>query len=208
MSQPPPAVKAHADLNAVLRRVIQRVRISQAPEDTVREVEALLARAEGLLAPHGHPGPYAQAGFGHTQLTQPGPGADPMEFFPYSPVIGVLNPVSPPLHFRVEEGEIRAQGVMEAAYNGPPGAVHGGMVALVLDELLGCVTVVNDRGGYTGTLTIRYLRPTPVGEPLEMRAWIDREEGRKTWARGEIQAGGVKTAEAEGIFIRPQLPPD
>ena len=205
MSQQPPATDTTlTHLNDTLRRVVQQVRVTQAPEETLREAEALLARAEGLLAPHAHPGPYAQAGFEQTRLMQPGPGADPMEFFPYSPVIGKHNPVAPPLHFRVEGGEIHAEGSMGPAYNGPPGAVHGGMVALVLDELLGCVTVVNDRGGYTGTLTIRYLRPTPVGQPLSMRAEIVREEGRKTWARGEIRAGEVKTAEAEGLFIRPR----
>lgn len=62
---------------------------------------------------------------------------DPAEFFPYSPVIGPLNAVAPPVTFDFDGEEMHASHIFDAPYNGPPTAVHGGVIALVFDELLG-----------------------------------------------------------------------
>lgn len=84
----------------------------------------------------------------------------------------------------------------------PLGWVHGGICALVLDHILGEVA----SGGlneprYTGTITCRYNRGTPL--PLRAEAYIDRTEGVKTFARGHISDGDGITVEAEGVFITP-----
>jgi len=78
-------------------------------------------------------------------------------------------------------------------------------VAMVLDELLGAVNACLGLGAYTGTLTIRYERPTPIGEELTFDAWVDRTEGRKVFTVGTISAGDVVTARAEGVFIRVEM---
>jgi acyl-coenzyme A thioesterase PaaI-like protein len=74
---------------------------------------------------------------------------------------------------------------------------------LVLDHLLG--EAASDRltkPKFTGTISLRYLRGTPLG-PLRAEAVVEREEGVKTFAKGYlIDADGV-TVEAEGVFIRP-----
>ena len=91
---------------------------------------------------------------------------------------------------------------MTPPYVGPPSTVHGGVVALVFDELLGVCAVVNGLGAMTGTLTIRYRRPTPLQAQVDLRSWIDRVEGRKVFIDGTMHHDGELTAEAEGIFIR------
>jgi acyl-CoA thioesterase FadM len=53
----------------------------------------------------------------------------------------------------------------------------------------------------TGTLSIRYRRPTPLNTDLRFEAWLERSEGRKRFVRGTVAAGAMVTAEAEGIFI-------
>jgi len=70
------------------------------------------------------------------------------------------------------------------------------------DELLGCVCVTNGLGGFTGTLTVVYRNPTPLGTPLTLRAWHDRTDGKKIYAKGTMHNGDVLCAEAEGIFVR------
>jgi acyl-CoA thioesterase FadM len=65
--------------------------------------------------------------------------------------------------------------------------------------------VINGVGAFTGTLSVRYERPTPLGEAIEMEAWIERTEGRKVFARGEMRHQGAVTARAEGVFIRTGL---
>ena len=69
-------------------------------------------------------------------------------------------------------------------YEGPPGLVHGGICALLLDQLLGEVaTNQMSLPKFTGTISLRYLRGTPLG-PLRAEAWVERTEGHKTYARG------------------------
>ena len=55
---------------------------------------------------------------------------------------------------------------------------------------------------FTGTITLRYLRGTPLG-PLCAEAFIKRTEGVKTFAGGYLSDADGTTVEAEGVFIRP-----
>lgn len=132
---------------------------------------------------------------------------DPAEFFPYSPVLGALNPISPMAQFSVTESGIQGTVTLGAPYNGPPGSVHGGVIALVLDELLGSTTLASGVGGFTGTLSIRYIAQVPLDTELELHGWVDRKDGRKTFAVGEIRLAGEVLSRAEGIFIGPKVGP-
>jgi acyl-coenzyme A thioesterase PaaI-like protein len=126
---------------------------------------------------------------------------DPQDFFPTSPVIGFANPIAPPVEIEVVEGEIRGRVTFGDPYEGPPGHAHGGMLALVLDELLGAANLVAGLPCMTGTLTIEYRRPTPLHTPLVVQARNVRRDGRKIYSWGGIFLGNELTAEAEGIFI-------
>lgn len=119
-------------------------------------------------------------------------------------VIGLRNPIAPPLEIDVDpSGRSWSEFHLGAAYEGPPGLVHGGIVSLVLDQMLGQAAGAGGRPGMTGTLTIRYRQGTPLGD-LKAEAWIDRAEGIKTWAKGHIVGPDGITAEAEGLFILPR----
>ena len=130
----------------------------------------------------------------------------PSEFFPYSPLVGLLNPISPPATMtRVATDdyfEIHGEVTFPAAFNGPPDCVHGGVIAALFDELLGSTCVVNGIGGYTGTLTVIYRTPTPLGTALALRGTYDRSERRKVFASGTLHAGDTLCAQAEGIFVQ------
>lgn len=54
----------------------------------------------------------------------------------------------------------------------------------------------------TGTLTIRYLKPTPNDQPVELRARVLEASGRKTRLACDVFSNHVKTAEAEVLAIR------
>jgi acyl-coenzyme A thioesterase PaaI-like protein len=88
-------------------------------------------------------------------------------------------------------------------YEGPPGWVHGGICAHVLDQLLGeAASEGLTKPKFTGTITVRYLRGTPLG-PVRAEAWIERMDGFKTYARGQLSDADGPTVEAEGVFIQP-----
>ena len=53
----------------------------------------------------------------------------------------------------------------------------------------------------TGTLTIRYRKPTPLRTDLRIEARCLIRSGRKVHTWGGIFHGDVLTAEVEGIFI-------
>jgi acyl-coenzyme A thioesterase PaaI-like protein len=120
-------------------------------------------------------------------------------------VIGLRNPVAPPLAIHHgADGAVHTEFVLGAAYEGPPGHVHGGVCALILDHVLGATAHRPGKPAYTGTLTLRYLRGTPLGQPLRAIAQVDRIEGAKTFAVGHLADSGGVTVEAEGVFIHPK----
>ncbi len=120
-------------------------------------------------------------------------------------VVGLRNPVAPPLNIdQLPEGRAHSSFQLGALYEGPPGLVHGGVSALILDQLLGEAAAAGGAPGMTGTLTLRYHRPTPLGD-LSGEARVERVEGIKTMVRGHIlDAEGNATVEAEGVFILPR----
>lgn len=120
-------------------------------------------------------------------------------------VIGLRNPIAPPLVIHHEpDGLVWSEFVLGAAYEGPPNTVHGGVCALVLDHVLGATAHQPDKPAFTGTLTLRYRRPTALGRPLRAQAHVERVEGVKTFAVGHLADEHGVTVEAEGIFIHPR----
>ena len=119
-------------------------------------------------------------------------------------VIGIRNALAPPLFtHRDSEGRISADFHLGAAYEGPPGHVHGGVAALILDHVLGEAASPDRQPRFTGTITMRYLRPTKLG-PLRTEAIRIRSEGVKTYCSGHIADAEGITVEAEGVFITPR----
>jgi acyl-coenzyme A thioesterase PaaI-like protein len=216
MSETNPDPQALEGAVAQVRQLIAHLRKTKAPRAELLRVEREVAALAATLAPFDHPGPYAQAALDVAVVVQNGGPPlhlPPAEFFPYSPIIGPRNPIAAPIHFDVVEladgaKEIRAEHTFDAPYNGPPGSVHGGVIALVFDELLGYIGAVSNVGGFTGRLTISYRSLTPIGKPIRMHSWIERTEGVKTFIKGTMHcdtpAPNTLCAEAEGIFIRPK----
>jgi acyl-coenzyme A thioesterase PaaI-like protein len=121
-----------------------------------------------------------------------------------NPVIGIRNPIAPPLVIhRDASGKAYCDFHLGAAYEGPPGHVHGGVAALVLDHLLGEAASDGVNPRFTGSITLRYLRATRLGR-LHAEAATTRVDGVKTFAGGHLADDEGVTVEAEGVFILPR----
>jgi acyl-coenzyme A thioesterase PaaI-like protein len=121
-------------------------------------------------------------------------------------VIGLRNALAPPLVVHHEtNGSVWADVTLGAAYEGPPGHVHGGICALLLDHILGATAHKPGQPAVTGTLRLRYERGTRLG-PLRAEARVDRVEGVKTYAVGQLSTADGVTVRAEGVFIHPRSP--
>ena len=126
---------------------------------------------------------------------------------------GRLNPQAPPLawtHRPTEpppgtdpvEVEVRARCTFAAAHGGSPGRVYGGVLALVLDEVLGVAVRASGAGGMTVGLSISLKGPTPLDVPVEIVGRYTGGEGRKSFASGEVVVDGVVSAEASGVYVQ------
>jgi acyl-coenzyme A thioesterase PaaI-like protein len=184
-----------------MRTVIGHLVQSNAPEDELRTAADALERYAERLS--GHPQLKRYEGFSESANA-----GDVGAFFDQSPLIGLSNPLAPPIRLEdVDDRSAIGRGTFGAAYEGPPGSVHGGYIAAAFDEVLGYVQSMAGLPGFTGTLTIRYRSPTPLHTELEFRCALTGNEGRKTFAAGSVYAGDVLCAEAEAIFIsaRPEV---
>lgn len=118
--------------------------------------------------------------------------------------VGIRNPIAPPLVInRDDTGKVWCDFSLGAAYEGPPGHVHGGVAALVLDHVLGEAATGSESPRFTGTITLRYVRATRLGL-LHTEAAATRTDGAKTFAAGHLADDEGVTVEAEGVFILPR----
>jgi acyl-coenzyme A thioesterase PaaI-like protein len=121
--------------------------------------------------------------------------------FAADPIVGARNPLAPPVDAWIEGHEVHARATFGRQYEGPPGYVHGGVIAGVFDMICGLANLASGNHGMTGTLTIRYLRPTPLHTEILMEASAVGREGRKNFVSARFLNGTKVTAEADGLFI-------
>jgi acyl-coenzyme A thioesterase PaaI-like protein len=122
------------------------------------------------------------------------------------PIIGPRNPVAPPVRLRLGDGVVYGDVVYDVRFEGLPGLVQGGFIALAFDIMIGQGIAMSGPGGMTGSLSVRFLAPTPLYQPLVYEGRFDRREGRKVFGAATLRkvADGTLCAEAEGVFIRPR----
>jgi acyl-coenzyme A thioesterase PaaI-like protein len=188
---PGPDLRRLADAT---RRVIDLVVRPGAPPAAFADAAALVEQAGDRLGAVTRPW---SASVPAMPLAEGGPN----DYFPFSPMVGLYSPLAPPMECEVRDREVRARARLGAAYEGPPGCVHGGIIAGLFDELLGIANIASGVGAMTGTLTIRYRSPTPLYTDLTLHGRTTGIDGRKVRAEGTLHAGDRLCAETDGIFI-------
>ncbi|KQY56966.1 MULTISPECIES: PaaI family thioesterase [unclassified Nocardioides] len=186
-------IEAAGGLAQSTRELIDAVIRSTVPDDELiavrKEIDALTARLRtSQLA-----GPYGIA------VTP-----DAVAHNHGNSVVGLRNAIAPPLTMqRSSEGRAWADFTLGAAYEGPPGLVHGGVSALILDQVCGETAAAGGAPGMTGRLTLSYRRGTPLGD-LHAEGRIVKVEGIKTYVEAHISDAEGPTVYAEGLFILPR----
>ncbi|MGH9090218.1 MAG: PaaI family thioesterase [Acidimicrobiales bacterium] len=125
----------------------------------------------------------------------------PPNAFPDCVVSGRANPMGMDARLWREGHEAVCQVTLGAAFEGAPGRAHGGVVAALMDETMGLVMSISSTPAFTGRLTVTYRAPTPLGVPLEARARLAGQDGRKITVTGELRGAGRLLAQGEGLFI-------
>lgn len=164
------------------------------------DVDELTEQVRGVsakLLEQAHPGPVGLLKCADGRLRDPA-----------NPVSGRRNAFAPPLKITRDKEAKRASATFNlgAAYEGPPDHVHGGVLSMLLDQILGNIPSLVGLPGMTASLEVTYRRPSPLLTDLGIEAWVDRTEGWKTFVKGRIfDPQGRTTAEAEALFIVPKF---
>lgn len=192
-----PRRAALKDLADASRLLIDRLVATDAPDDVI-----IAATAEVSAAAERFAGYHQGTLYGFSEAANAGRREDPL--YDHSPLIGIGNPLAPPMSVREVDGVIEATACFGQAYEGPPGCVHGGYVAAAFDEVLGATQSLSGAPGMTGTLTVRYEKPTPLQVDLRFEGRLVGVERRKIFVEGACYAGDTLTATAKGTFISMQ----
>ena len=127
---------------------------------------------------------------------------DAIEFDPFSIAGGDLHPASMGLVFRkTSDTTVEATGVIDPMFSGPPERIHGGVQALIADELMGAVNRMLGRQAFTARLTVNYRGPAPIGHEVTFRAWLHDVDGRKVTVLAEGHGPDGLFMDADGLFI-------
>jgi len=117
---------------------------------------------------------------------------------------GKDNPEGMRLKFTLDAQRGRALGHFRIPrkYQGPPGHLHGGIIATILDEAMGKVNKLRSVVALTRSMEIEYLKPVPLQQPLLVEGWEMSVRGRRHTNAAEIrnQQGDV-LARGKGLFI-------
>jgi hypothetical protein len=174
----------------LVRFVTNHEASKQATSDAARDVHAL---ADALLA-HVPETPPARYDF-------EGMPTDTHDFFPYDPVLGLYNPLALPVEMEWQPPKAIGRAYFDTPYEGPPGCVHGAVLAAVFDQVLNVANMQEGCPGPTAKLMLEYRRPTPLHRDLVFESWVDSREEQKVTTRGQVLCDGEVCVEAEGLFI-------
>ncbi len=174
----------YARMIAALRGFLGGLAGARPPAETVRDIESSLTRWSKELDQYQVP-EHEQV-FGH-RADLPGRGQT------MSPAFEILE---------LDAGRMRAKVRFDRYYLGSNGAVHGGAIPLVYDEMLGRVaSTLGPPMARTAYLHVNYRSITPVDKDLDITAWLASVAGRKRVVLGEMRDGPVLLSDAEGLFV-------
>ena len=171
------------NLGLAMRDLQDRVTATSAPDDVANAAANAIQEICATLEPHR----YIAARDKGWSDTQRGAGSK------------TLNPVfrNVELNGNVFQATIR----FTTFHLGANGAAHGGAIPMVFDEALGKLANYDQSICRTAYLKVDYRNVTPLDVELQVRAHIEKIDGRKRFLQAAIYNDGVLTAEATALFI-------
>lgn len=119
---------------------------------------------------------------------------------------GDRNPEGLGIDFEIAGKQVRGRFTSRESHQGYPGVAHGGIAAAALDEAMGWAMYAAGAWAMTARMEVKYRRPLPLGEPVEVTAEVVRDRGRRLEAQAFLRdSAGKVLAQAKGLFLR--LPP-
>jgi acyl-coenzyme A thioesterase PaaI-like protein len=119
---------------------------------------------------------------------------------PLNPIVGRCNPSRPDVDLRFVDGEVVGRATFTRRFVGPPGHVHGGISAMLADQIVAATGGALGVKTVTKSLTVRFLRPVPLDEELEL--WgVCTPDGDNHRARFEVRARGKVAVAGTAVLV-------
>jgi acyl-CoA thioesterase FadM len=206
-TEPLPSVERHRGLRGrtqeaqaladELRRLIRlSVSTAPSPRETAELTAQLAAVADRL---EGHIPDVPLPRYAPPEDGPPG-GSLVGDSMPFDLVVGRYNPLALPVRLTAEPPKALGHANFNVAYEGAPGCVHGGALAAAFDIVFSAANSLAGTNGPTVRLSLRYRRPTLIGEDMQFEGWVTEVTERRVFSEGRIIQGGITTVEAEAEF--------
>jgi len=171
----------------IVRRLTSLVLQMEQPSELVAELSATLEAAEAELAARAPSDPRPRVGAASD--------GDGRVYLDHSSDVGRYNPAFPVYEIVVDQNRASGKVVFPLLYEGPPGLVFGGFLAVFFDQVIQHHNCVLDQAGKTTRLDVRYLAPTPL--VTELRFDIERRlDGKRIESIARLFHGDKPCAEA------------
>lgn len=180
-------------LTDAVRDLVDAVVRTEIADEDIPDVTTAVRAATERLRRRQSDGPYG------VRYTRAGTG------MPWgNAAVGVRNAIAPPMRVRSGADGLRWADVdLGAAYEGPPGLVHGGVCALLLDHILGEAAGADGTPSFTGTIALRFQRETRLGA-VHLEARTDRHDGPKKFVTGILSDADGPSVVADAVFVIPR----
>lgn len=185
-------------IGTALKEITERMIRADMPDSTLEEIAAQL---EAVSARSGEYKRRSQMRIYERLFARTATRQDVLDILDYEIFTGLSTPISPPMKLWLDGDLVRGRANLGLTFQGPPGRVHGGVIAAMLDVLMAKTQDISKTMGVTGTLNIRYIKGTPINTDIDMEARILRIDGRKLFCEGRFFVNGEQTVHAEGVWI-------
>ena len=185
---------------SLVRTVTGLVLSLEAPHAAVERLIAALRSAEAELRRLVPANPTPRVG--------PAAKSDGRVYLDHARDVGSFNPCFPTYEIRVDGDRASGTVAFPIAYEGPPGVLHGGFLAVFFDSIVQHHNCDLGIAGRTTSLAVTYRRPTPLLRELHFE--VERSvEDRRITSAARLFADGVVLCDAQVSAIagdRAQLP--
>jgi hypothetical protein len=119
--------------------------------------------------------------------------------------IGAFNPCFPEYEFdRIDVATAEGRVTFPVVYEGPPGLVHGGFLAVFFDCVIQHQNCATGLSGKTRSLTVKFRRPTPILTELSFDIVREQVDGNVTsTARLSLDDEVLCVGEATTLALSP-----
>lgn len=116
---------------------------------------------------------------------------------------GSLNPIGMHLVFEKSPERAFTEFTPRREHQGYTGIVHGGILCILLDEVMAYMASTLGCNAVTARLEVRFRKPAVVGEPISAMAVIEEDRGKTLALQAELKnPRGQIIAEGRSVFVR------